>query len=55
MLGTPGSARAFVRLIAVLIPGTTGFRTIKGARMHFPDYRAAEFIPLLQRHLRSHD
>jgi pimeloyl-ACP methyl ester carboxylesterase len=96
VLGTPGSARAFARLIAALssedlaavrpqlanltvptlvvwgtgdvffptkwgrrlaelIPGTTDFRTIKGARMHFPDYRAAEFIPLLRRHLNSHD
>jgi hypothetical protein len=42
------------RVIAVDLSGP-GFRAIKGARMHFPDYRTTEFIPLLQRHLRSHD
>jgi pimeloyl-ACP methyl ester carboxylesterase len=42
------------RVIAVDLPGP-GFRAIKGARMHFPDYRTAEFIPRLQRRLRSHD
>lgn len=36
--------------LADLIPGTTQIVTIDGARMHFPDYRADEFIPLLQQH-----
>ncbi|MDT5241561.1 MAG: hypothetical protein QOD97_3759 [Mycobacterium sp.] len=40
--------------LAELIPGTTDFHTIKGARMHFPEYRASEFIPLLQQHLSGH-
>jgi pimeloyl-ACP methyl ester carboxylesterase len=33
-----------------LIPGTTTFATLDGARMHFPDERADEFLPLLQQH-----
>lgn len=36
--------------LAGLIPGTVGITTIEGARMHFPDYRADEFIPVLQQH-----
>jgi pimeloyl-ACP methyl ester carboxylesterase len=37
------------RQLAELIPGTT-LRTIDGARMHFPDERAEEFVPLLRAH-----
>lgn len=33
-----------------LIPGATAFVELDGARMHFPDYRAEEFTPLLQQH-----
>ncbi|MDV3127365.1 alpha/beta hydrolase [Mycobacterium sp. 21AC1] len=33
-----------------LIPGVTKVATINGARMHFPDYRADEFLPLLREH-----
>lgn len=33
-----------------LIPGTTKVATLDGARMHFPDYRADEFLPLLREH-----
>jgi pimeloyl-ACP methyl ester carboxylesterase len=33
-----------------LIPGTTTIATLDGARMHFPDERAAEFVPLRERH-----
>jgi pimeloyl-ACP methyl ester carboxylesterase len=40
--------------LADLIPGTTALRTLKGARMHFPDYRATEFLPLLQQHWADH-
>jgi len=31
-------------------PGTTTIAKLDGARMHFPDYRADEFVPLLQQH-----
>lgn len=37
-----------------LIPGTTKIATLDGARMHFPDYRADEFLPLLQQHWAQH-
>jgi pimeloyl-ACP methyl ester carboxylesterase len=37
-----------------LIPGTTKVATIDGARMHFPDERAAEFLPLLREHWAAH-
>lgn len=37
-----------------LIPGTTKVATIDGARMHFPDYRADEFPPLLVQHWAQH-
>lgn len=37
-----------------LIPGTTKLATIDGARMHFPDYRADEFLPLLLQHWAQH-
>lgn len=40
--------------LAHLIPGTTEVVTLDGARMHFPDYRAAEFLPLLQQHWAQH-
>jgi pimeloyl-ACP methyl ester carboxylesterase len=40
--------------LADLIPGTTALHTLDGARMHFPDYRSAEFLPLLQRHWADH-
>jgi pimeloyl-ACP methyl ester carboxylesterase len=37
--------------LADLIPGATGIAIVEGARMHFPDYRADEFVPLLKQHL----
>lgn len=37
-----------------LIPGTTKVATLDGARMHFPDYRADEFLPLLRQHWAQH-
>lgn len=37
-----------------LIPGTTRVATLEGARMHFPDERAAEFLPLLRQHWAAH-
>ena len=37
-----------------LIPGTTKIVTLEGARMHFPDYRADEFLPPLQHHWAQH-
>jgi pimeloyl-ACP methyl ester carboxylesterase len=37
-----------------LIPGTATFATLSGARMHFPDERAAEFLPLLHQHWANH-
>jgi pimeloyl-ACP methyl ester carboxylesterase len=37
-----------------LIPGTTKVATLDGARMHFPDYRADEFLPLLLQHWAQH-
>jgi pimeloyl-ACP methyl ester carboxylesterase len=40
--------------LADLIPGTTKIATLDGARMHFPDYRADEFLPLLQQHWAQH-
>ena len=36
--------------LANLIPGTTEVVALDGARMHFPDYRASEFVPLLLGH-----
>jgi pimeloyl-ACP methyl ester carboxylesterase len=42
------------RRLANLIPGTTTVATLDGARMHFPDYRADEFVPLLQQHWARH-
>jgi pimeloyl-ACP methyl ester carboxylesterase len=43
------------RRLAELIPGTTKFSTVHGARMHFPDERAEEFLPLLRQHWAAHD
>ncbi|GFG95829.1 alpha/beta fold hydrolase [Mycobacterium timonense] len=40
----------WARRLADLIPGAVGITTVKGARMHFPDYRADEFIPVLRQH-----
>ena len=44
----------YARKLADLIPGTTDLHTLDGARMHFPDYRADEFLPLLQKHWAAH-
>ncbi|BCO46878.1 alpha/beta fold hydrolase [Mycobacterium intracellulare] len=44
----------WARRLADLIPGTVGITTVHGARMHFPDYRADEFIPALQQHWAQH-
>lgn len=41
--------------LARLIPTTVGVRTIDGARMHFPDERAQQFIPLLRQHWANTD
>jgi hypothetical protein len=35
-------------------PGTTNIHRLHGARLFFPDERAAEFLPLLERHWASH-
>jgi pimeloyl-ACP methyl ester carboxylesterase len=40
--------------LAELIPGTTTFCTLDGARMHFVDERAQEFLPLLRQHWAAH-
>jgi hypothetical protein len=40
----------WARRLAKPIPGMTDFCTTGDARMHFPDERAAEFLPLLQGH-----
>lgn len=40
----------WARRLADLIPGTVRVVAIDGARMHFPDYRAKEFIPPLRQH-----
>lgn len=40
--------------LADLIPGTTEVATLDGARLHFPDYRADEFLPLLVEHWSRH-
>ncbi|MEE6177879.1 alpha/beta fold hydrolase [Mycobacterium sp. 050134] len=40
--------------LAALIPGATGITTLDGARMHFPDERAPEFLPLLCEHWAAH-
>lgn len=36
------------RRLADLIPATTGITTVRGARMHFPDYRSADFMAPLR-------
>jgi hypothetical protein len=40
--------------LADRIPGTTNIHRLHGARLFFPDERAAEFLPLLERHWASH-
>lgn len=40
--------------LADLIPATVAFHTIDGARMHFPDEHAEQFIPLLRQHWATH-
>ena len=40
--------------LADLIPGATDVVVLDGARMHFPDYRASEFVPLLLGHWAQH-
>ncbi|MGO9154403.1 alpha/beta fold hydrolase [Mycobacterium sp.] len=40
--------------LADLIAGTTTVVALDGARMHFPDERAAEFLPLLRQHWATH-
>jgi pimeloyl-ACP methyl ester carboxylesterase len=44
----------WARRLSDLIPGTTEVATLDGARMHFPDERAAEFLPLLRQHWANH-
>ncbi|MEZ0367183.1 alpha/beta fold hydrolase [Mycobacterium sp. pUA109] len=44
----------WARRLADLIPGTTQVATLEGARMHFPDERFGEFVPLLQQHWAQH-
>ncbi|WP_183520022.1 alpha/beta fold hydrolase [Mycolicibacterium sp. BK634] len=40
--------------LADLIPGTTSIHTLRGARLFYPDERAAEFWPLLRQHWAAH-
>ena len=40
--------------LARLIPSTVAVHMIEGARMHFPDEHADQFIPLLRQHWASH-
>lgn len=40
--------------LADLIPGTAALHTLERARIHFPDYRGDEFLPLLQQHWAKH-
>jgi hypothetical protein len=40
-------ALKWAQRLSELIPGTTKVATLDGARMHFPDERAAEFLPLV--------
>ncbi|HWF29298.1 MAG TPA: alpha/beta hydrolase [Mycobacterium sp.] len=44
----------WAKRLSDLIPGTTKVAIIDGARMHFPDERAAEFLPLLREHWAAH-
>jgi pimeloyl-ACP methyl ester carboxylesterase len=44
----------WARQLGELIPGTTQIYPLQGARMHFPDERAAEFLPLLRQHWAAH-
>lgn len=41
--------------LARLIPATVAVHMIDGARMHFPDEHAEQFIPLLRQHWASHN
>jgi pimeloyl-ACP methyl ester carboxylesterase len=40
--------------LAALIPSATELVTLKGARLHFPDYRASELLPHLHEHWEQH-
>jgi pimeloyl-ACP methyl ester carboxylesterase len=40
--------------LADLIPTTVAVHTIDGARMHFPDEHAVQFIPVLRQHWATH-
>lgn len=44
----------WARRLADLIPSTVAVHTIDGARMHFPDERAEQFIPMLRQHWVAH-
>ena len=44
----------WARRLADLIPASVAVHTIDGARMHFPDERAEQFIPLLRQHWAAH-
>lgn len=44
----------WARRLSDLIPGATNTVAVDGARMHFPDYRAEELVPLLQQHWAQH-
>ncbi|HEV7583316.1 MAG TPA: alpha/beta hydrolase [Mycobacterium sp.] len=44
----------WARRLSELIPGTTQVVTLDGARMHFPDERASEFLPSLRQHWVGH-
>jgi pimeloyl-ACP methyl ester carboxylesterase len=44
----------WARRLADLIPGVTTVATLDGARMHFPDERVGEFLPLLRQHWADH-
>jgi pimeloyl-ACP methyl ester carboxylesterase len=53
--GDPLFHTKWAHRLARLIQATVGVHTIDGARMHFPDERAQEFIPLLCQHWATHD
>jgi pimeloyl-ACP methyl ester carboxylesterase len=48
--GDPLFGIKWARRLADLIPSVVAVHTIGGARMHFPDEHAAQFIPLLRDH-----
>jgi pimeloyl-ACP methyl ester carboxylesterase len=52
--GDPFFPLKWAQRLSELIPGTTEIVQVPGARMHFPDYRADEFLPALKQHWAHH-